>query len=134
MDTTQHQYNYIISLFFLSIGLGLLIFSLYIFPHLILHWHYKLPGFILEWKHFLMNYYKISATTSGSVLFIIFLSLAIICMLITNKLSNMSNNIITEVDIQKPVIRTRASLLSLQILLMIILIFMLGKMFQWLIS
>jgi hypothetical protein len=84
----QNHVFYVVGLFCLVAGLGLLAFGLYIFPNLILGWRYSIPDFIMDFSGFFQDQYGMSAQRSSWIVSALLLLPALIFILIADVLSN----------------------------------------------
>lgn len=92
----QHNNLFITCMISMVMALSLLAFSLYIFPYLIWHWVYDIPGFISDWREWLKDYHNYTESGAAWSVFLMFFIPGLIASLttyiITNILEKMDSN------------------------------------------
>lgn len=131
---------YIVGLISLVVGLTLFIFTLYMLPHLLFGWRYDIPSFIMDWREWIQFRYGIREVAAARLVLVLLFIVSVLCLLVAYFSSNnLDKELITsEVEeIEKPA-RIKESTkeelsLGLKILLIIISVFILAALFEWLI-
>ena len=141
MEADRYQKNhklFIVGIFSLVLGLSFLGFSLYMLPHLLFGWRYDIPGFIMFWREWLQSEYNYTEPGASKILFLFFFGFAAIFVVIAYLSSSRLDSQILSGELQdtnKPVklkAETREGLgLGLKIFFIIIVIFLVGALFQW---
>ena len=146
MEYDRYQHNnkiFIIGLLCLLVSLSLLAFSIYILPYLLWNWTYNVPGFILDWRERLKEFYNFTDSGASWTIFLIFIIPAIICGYISQLTSNYMDNQIEgvkpETTTPEPPIEVKGDIqetigFGLKIFLLIILVLVLVALLEWLIA
>ena len=145
MEPDRYKKNH--ALFFVAMisllfSLGLLFFSAYLFPYLVLGWVYHVPQFIFDWHEWFITDFGVSAIKVPRLIFLIFLTPALLFGVVAYFSSNQIENHIFEKEIseqQKPtrVFRGRKESLRffLKILALLGLVFVVVAIgLQWILS
>lgn len=74
----QNHGLYVVSIISLVIAIGFIIFSLYLFPFLVLNWIYSIPNFIINIRDWLQLLYGWSTTQASWAIFNALLSIGLI--------------------------------------------------------
>ncbi len=139
----QNQKFYIIGLVCLLIGMALFGTSAYILPRVAFGLNYKIPAFIFDWTHWVRVAYGVSEKSAGWLIFGIFSLLGFLFSIVTHILSNHIDKQIyaieepekTVVTVMKPNTAMKESgPLVLRMILIIACIFIITKIFHWVIS
>jgi len=83
---------FIIGLVCLLSAWTLIIFSLYLLPHLIFGWHYHIPDFISAWRELFKAEFILGDRKAGWIIVWLFLLPGIICAIIAYRASNDIEN------------------------------------------
>ena len=144
MEADRYQKNhklFILGIFSLLIALSLFAFSLYLLPNLLFGWRYDTPEFIMFWKEWLLSQYDYTEPVAARLIFLFFFGIAFIFGVIAYFSSNRIDNQILSKELKVPeeeespdktTQNTREGLsLGLRILFIILIIFIIGTLFQW---
>lgn len=144
MEPDRFQHNnkyYIVGIICLVGGLSLFAFSAYILPFLLFNWHYTMPDFISIWLNDIQTIYQLSAMAAAWLILLGFFLPGIILVVIADILSNRIDNQIHGLQHAKVRPKTTTNLdqaesrsLTFRIVLIIIIVFILARLFQWTIS
>lgn len=141
MEPDRYQYaqrHYLVGMLSLLLSLTLFAFSAYLIPYLFFGWHYHLPAFIQEWLQLLTAEYEITRKAAVWVVFLTFLTPAILFSLVSKWLSCYIERKIDGVYrvpfLDEPTPGPSQKPFVLKLLLMIVLVFVAARFFQWLIS
>jgi hypothetical protein len=146
MEADRYQKNhtlFIIGIFSLVIGLSLLAFSLYLLPHLLFGWRYNAPEFIMFWREWLQSQYGYMEPAASKLIFLFFFGLAAIFGFIAYFTSNRLESEIFSTELEEikarepvkstPVMTQEGLSLSLKIILIIIAVFIVSALIEWII-
>ena len=81
MEPDRYQQNhtlYIFGMISLLISLGSLFFLIFIFPHLLLGWHYDVPEFIAYWREWFVENYAVTFNQASQIIALFFITLTLI--------------------------------------------------------
>lgn len=144
MERDRYQQNhglFVVAMVSLLFCMGLLFFSGFLFPYLMLGWIYNVPEFIIDWREWLISDYGFNLIIASHMVFMFFSVPAIICGIIAYYTSTRIENQIytdegnSQLDVIKKPFFNKDSLMFLFKLLVIlgaVFIAILGL--HWLIS
>ena len=95
----QHHVLFFVAMFSLVLSLGLIFFSAYLFPYLVLGWVYNVPQFIFDWHEWFITDFGVSPIKVPRLIFLIFLTPALLFAVIAYFSSNQIENHIFEKEI-----------------------------------
>lgn len=131
---------YVVGLLTSVIGLALFVFSLYMLPNLLFGLKYDIPGFIVDWREWIVDHYRFTAVASARLLLALMFILSMIFFVIAYFSSNrLDGDLYTPEleEIEKPAKIKESTQegigLGLKILLIIVAVFLFGALFEWLI-
>lgn len=131
---------FILGLLSLVLALTLFAFFLYLLPHTLFSWQYNVPEFILDWREWLEYKYNFTEPVASKYILFLFFGLAMIFTIIAYIASHLIDNQLLPHemgDMNKPVKFKKngreALNLGLKIFVIIIIVFILGALFEWLI-
>ncbi|MDP3562031.1 MAG: hypothetical protein Q8R83_07635 [Legionellaceae bacterium] len=137
----QDEKSYIVGILCLIISIGLFAFSFYLFPFLVLGWHYSIPEFIPIWGNDLQQYYQLSDEASSWLLFLVLFVPAIVFAVIADILSNRIDAEIHGIQPKRIANKEQdiapikeSNQLIFKIAGIIVLVFIAARLFQWAIS
>lgn len=148
MEPDRYQINqkfYIIGLVCLLFSMVLFGMGAYILPRVAFGLNYTIPAFIFEWTNLVQIAYGLSEKSAGWLIFSLFFLLGFLFAIVTYVLSNRIDTEIYSVEeeplevveVKKPNTELKGSEsgpLVLRIILMIAFIFIMAKVFHWVIT
>ena len=139
----QNQKFYIIGLVCLLISMALFATGAYILPRVAFGLNYNIPAFMFDWTNLVQAAYGVSEKSAGWFIYGLFFLLGFLFSIVTYVLSNHIDNQIyaieepekTAVTVTKPnTAMTESGPLVLRVILIIAFIFIIAKIFHWVIS
>lgn len=144
MERDRYQQNhglFVVAMLSLLFCLGLLFFSGFLFPYLVLGWIYNVPAFIIEWREWFISDYGLSFVNASRMVFMGFSVPAIICGIIAyysstrieNQIYMEEENIQLDV-IKKPYFKKDTLIFLFKLLMILGAVIIATLSFHWLIS
>ena len=131
---------FILGLVSLILGFSLLIFSLYLAPNILFGWHYSIPEFYMNWSNWMQYTFNYSDEIASKMLLLVFFISSIVLVLIAYVISNIMDKqlqVPETVENLKPKKDKKISHegldLGLKLFFIIILVFILAAVFEWVI-
>lgn len=141
---SQNEVCYILGVICVAIGLILFSLSFYIFPYLILDWHYTVPDFVPSLVGDLQGAYQLETKAVGWLVFLGMFFPSLILLIVADILSNkidskIHGDKIVKKDITKGskpsnMPENSSMQLVMKIILIIVLVFIATKFFHWALS
>jgi len=139
----SHAY-FITGIVCLLISLSFFGLSLYMLPYLIFNLHYSLPELMVDLFGYMLSNYQVSSTAATWIVFLMFLSVAIISAIIAYIASNHIDNKIHKVEVEeeeKPQDWNKlkqgtkdSGRFLFKIIMIVGFVFVISMLFQWVIS
>lgn len=134
----ENRFVYIVGIISLILSMSLFTLTLYIIPYLVFGITYSMPEFIPNWQQYLLNVYEFTNAGASWIIFVVLLSLslftALIAFLASNKIDNHLYGIKKTEEEQTKVARQESINLIAKIALIVLTIFIIAGLIQWLTS